>query len=197
MREILPALRCLHSNNIVHRDLKLANIMVHYSNENEKNDDLLYASFYLIDFGFARDASSAAKGSLIKEQKGTYAYMEPRILAGITNYMQKRKGVRALHTKARINIRKERDKLDIELDKKIDIWSMGVLTYQLLMGKVPFGSKDVEQILNKIKEGKLELPGYLSTKAKDFIKSMLIIDPRNRANADDLCKSPFITDTIY
>jgi len=57
-------------------------------------------------------------------------------------------------------------------DKSCDLWSMGVVTYTLLSGKLPFGD-DIELI----KAGNVDFSGeewkIISDNAKDFITFLL------------------------
>ena len=53
--------------------------------------------------------------------------------------------------------------------KESDIWSMGVVLYQMLSGKMPFDGSKVEQVLFKIKKGDFEMPEHFSNDLKDLI----------------------------
>lgn len=77
----------------------------------------------------------------------------------------------------------------------VDLWCLGVLTYELLVGKAPFYHISRKETISKIKNANpalLEFPSNLSTQAVDFIKRLLNKDPEMRMSAEMLLEHPFL-----
>ncbi|KAI8611834.1 kinase-like domain-containing protein [Chytriomyces sp. MP71] len=66
----------------------------------------------------------------------------------------------------------------------IDWWSMGVITYELLLGKRPFRGSTNEELTSAITKGKLEFPAghdkKISSEGLDMIKAWLTRSPPDR-----------------
>ncbi|KFM65578.1 Ribosomal protein S6 kinase alpha-5, partial [Stegodyphus mimosarum] len=66
----------------------------------------------------------------------------------------------------------------------VDWWSVGVLTYELLTGASPFtveGEKNTQsEISKRILRGLPPIPDHLSSEVKDFIRRLLVKDPKKR-----------------
>lgn len=65
-------------------------------------------------------------------------------------------------------------------DFAVDIWSLGVLCYELLVGLPPFDDKDSQQTYRKIRHVILKYPDYVSKGAKDLIGKLLRVRPEER-----------------
>lgn len=66
-------------------------------------------------------------------------------------------------------------------DFKVDVWSVGVLCYELSTGHAPFESnKSREEMFDKILNVEIKYPKYLSNDIKDFISSLLTEKPEDR-----------------
>jgi aurora kinase len=53
--------------------------------------------------------------------------------------------------------------------EKVDLWSLGVLTYEFLVGEAPFEDTQV-MTQRKIARGEYTVPSFISSEAKDLIK---------------------------
>lgn len=74
----------------------------------------------------------------------------------------------------------------------LDVWAVGVVTYELLFGEHPFPGRVAEEVLARIREESI-FPDGLSPDGEDFIKSILVCDPADRPSARELLKHPWIT----
>ncbi|KAK9494975.1 kinase-like domain-containing protein [Lipomyces doorenjongii] len=81
--------------------------------------------------------------------------------------------------------------------KPCDIWSLGIITYTLLCGYIPFRSETVNEFLIEVREnGVIFHEKYwrdISKDAKEFILAMLCIDPDKRYTSTQLLKHRWIS----
>ncbi|KAI4656480.1 uncharacterized protein J4E79_008035 [Alternaria viburni] len=83
--------------------------------------------------------------------------------------------------------------------KAIDQWSLGVLMYELLVGKPPFEMKDVKSTQKKIANFKgkgIKFPGHVSERAEELIRELLNLDAEKRMSLDDVMTHPWIVDHV-
>jgi hypothetical protein len=82
-------------------------------------------------------------------------------------------------------------------NKEIDIWSMGIILFQMLCGKLPFTGNKEEIIAKKIVFEPLEFDEDLwelrSRKVIDLIKKCLEKEPEERITIDEFIKHPWFT----
>ena len=69
---------------------------------------------------------------------------------------------------------------------KSDLWSIGIIMYQMLFGRRPYDANNIFDLMNKIENKKLNLVDYnVSCESKDLIIKLLKINPDNRISWDD------------
>lgn len=78
----------------------------------------------------------------------------------------------------------------LKYDKKIDIWSLGIVTYIMLSGRPPFNAKSKEEIFQQILTQTISLTegvwSKVSKEARNFVKRCLTRDPKMRPCAEEL-----------
>lgn len=176
MRQIVDAIKFIHKRNIIHRDLKLDNIMVNFDNDNDKNNlNMMRAKVKIIDFGFATKLTPD-KNNLAQTALGSPINMDPLIL----NVMAK----------------KGKDLKQLGYDDKADIWSLGTICYELLIGKTVFNAETMNDLVQKVESGNYHVPTSLSREMVSFLNSMLQYDGSKRLNAEELSKHAFLTKDV-
>jgi eukaryotic-like serine/threonine-protein kinase len=155
--QIARALEHAHERGIVHRDLKPANVKVGAD-----------GAVKVLDFGLARafEGDAAASDPRLSQSPtmtrdmtvagvilGTAAYMSPEQARGRT------------------------------ADRRADIWSFGVVLYEMLTGTRPFGGETVSEILASVIKDPVDfaaLPPALPPHVRALVERCLTRDPAER-----------------
>ena len=71
---------------------------------------------------------------------------------------------------------------------EVDIWSLGVIIYTLIIGKPPFETRDVKTTYKRIKMNAYSFPetAIISEAAKNLISQILVTDPAKRPSLDQI-----------
>ena len=77
-------------------------------------------------------------------------------------------------------------------DFKIDLWSLGILLYELLHGYPPFRGRNNNEKFQNILEKELNFKEGISPDAKDLISNLLRSDPSQRADFDFIFNHPWL-----
>lgn len=122
--QIVGALNAAHEAGVVHRDLKPENVMV-------RKDHIVK----VLDFGLAKPSIPAADKQ-IDSEAGTkvLVHTEPGLVMGTVSYMSPEQSVGK------------------GVDQRTDIWSFGVVLYEMIAGFVPFPGKDIHRQIIAIQE---------------------------------------------
>jgi polo-like kinase 1 len=77
---------------------------------------------------------------------------------------------------------------------EVDIWSLGVIIYTLMIGKPPFETPDVKTTYKKIRMNSYSFPDHvpISDSARNLISKILLLDPTKRPSLDEILSHQFL-----
>lgn len=150
----MSAIHTLHKNNIIHRDIKIHNILV------KDNYDIVLA-----DLGITKILQKYQLNT--NTQVGTPYYLSPELINGD------------------------------RYNKNIDIWSLGIVMYELIYHHYPFAARNLPYLMRKIKMDNIHFPQTnISFRLIELCRKMLDKNPMQRLSSDILYRNilikPFI-----
>lgn len=79
-------------------------------------------------------------------------------------------------------------------DHRVDIWSLGVLMFELLVGKAPFDAPETEQTQLRIRSDEVVFPegGSVSAEARELLLALLQKNPDRRLSLQAVLDHPWI-----
>lgn len=195
LSQTVNGLKYIHDMNIIHRDIKLHNVLMKYVGDT--------IEFKITDFGFScYDLSNklvvADDNDFLKKKYyklcGTPYYMAPEIVLNMVRMES-------------IVFDKENNKRNGEVgdfmyDKRVDIWSLGICVYELMFNLLPFSNiKNIEELekfygldaIQEILNKKMSRRLCLKDRFRDMMYRMICVDKNRRCNIDDI--SLFLEDT--
>ena len=153
-KQIAEALEAAHEAGVIHRDLKPANIKV--------KDD---GTVKVLDFGLAKALDPNPTGDPSQSPTLTAAATQMGVIMGTAAYMSPEQA---------------RGKT---VDRRADIWSFGVVFYEMLTGVRPFGGEDISLTLASVMKSDVDvetLPPDLPETLRTVLRRCLEKDPLQR-----------------
>ena len=77
-------------------------------------------------------------------------------------------------------------------DGKVDSWAVGILAYEVLVGRAPFEQESKQTTCDLICYGEYIMPSFISTDARDFIRKALNKNAAARPTIVDLLSHPWV-----
>ena len=160
-KRIAEGLEAAHENGTLHRDLKPANVKITPEGKVK-----------LLDFGLAKASAGRAASASANEVRQPPSVAESATRAGII-----------LGTAGYMSPEQASGKA---VDTRTDIWSFGVVLFEMLTGRVPFSGETVSEILAAVMRDDPDwskLPGSTPPSLLKLLRRCLQKAPRERLHA--------------
>ena len=186
IRQIASGLEYMHKNKIIRRDIKLENILINFNKyqniaiKGKLPPKVNYSDVSLNDLFTLKIYDLGCSKNIIKYNIesnifGSKETISPDVLDNTNGNNSKK-----------------------VYNNKVDLWSLGVITYELLTGQPPFLGDTPKDIYNQILEGKYKLPSSLiaSVEILTFINGLLQYDPQKRLDWEGIKSHDFLNKNV-
>ncbi|KAK3690978.1 mitogen-activated protein kinase kinase kinase [Vermiconidia calcicola] len=183
-RQTLNGLSYLHSEGILHRDLKADNILLD-----------LDGTCKISDFGISKRSANPYNNDITNSMQGSVFWMAPEVIRAQSQPGGALAGDDNIHSASAMSK---------GYSAKVDIWSLGCVVLEMFAGRRPWSKEEAVGAIFKL--GSLnqappipdDVSRIVGPAALSFMYDCFTIDPGERPTAETLLRAPFcISDPHY
>lgn len=167
MLQIARGMEYLHSQRVIHRDLRASNILVDDSTVREFLDEG-YVRVKLCDFGMAKAKLNSSR--FVSSMKGATYWRAPEVFSDP-------------------GAKENEEAMKRRYTDKADVYSFAMTCYEILTGQIPFDGTPHKDIFRFVMSGgRPELPAYCPSLLADYVKRCWHSDDKCRPSFHDICR---------